>query len=67
MIFVLIARERTKPMNLEWNVWRNELNTDKIQPFNVFNHYSFNKGVTEIVKKRQHMGEYEERIDKEAM
>lgn len=55
-------------MNLEWNVWRNELNTDKIQPFNVFNHYSFNKAVTDIFSKCYlHMDEFEEMIDKEAM
>ena len=35
-------------MNLEWNVWYNEFNTNKIKPFNVFNHYSFSKVVTDI-------------------
>ena len=54
-------------VNLEWNVWRNELNTDKIKPFNIFNHYSFNKAVTNIFSKRLHMDEFEEMIDKEAM
>ena len=54
-------------MNLEWNVWRDELNTNKIQPFNVFNHYSFNKAVTNIFNKRLHIDEFEKMIDKEVM
>ena len=54
-------------MNLEWNVWCNELNTNKIKPFNIFNHCSFNKAVTDIFSKRLHMDEFEEMIDKEAM
>ena len=54
-------------MNLEWNVWCNDLNTNKIKPFNVFNQYSFNKAVTDIFSKRLHMDEFEEMIDKEAM
>lgn len=35
-------------VKMEWNVWRDELNTNKIKPFNVFNHCSFNKAVTDI-------------------
>ena len=54
-------------INLEWNVWYNELNTNKIKPFNIFNHYSFKKAVTDIFSKRLRMGEFEEMIDKEAM
>ena len=50
-------------MNLEWNVWRNELNTDKIQPFNVFNHCSFCRAVLDIFNKPLHMNEFEEMID----
>lgn len=43
-------------MNLEWNVWYNGgLNTNKIKPFNVFNHYNFNKAVADIFNKRLHM------------
>ena len=58
---------RVLTINLEWNVWRNDLNTNKIKPFNVFNHCSFNKAVTDIFSKRLHMDEFEEMIDKEAM
>ena len=54
-------------MNLEWNVWGNDLNTNKIKPFNIFNPYSFNKAVTDIFSKRLRMDEFEEMIDKEAM
>ena len=56
-----------KLINLEWYVWCNDLNTNKIKPFNIFNHYSFNKAVTDIFSKRLHMDEFEEMIDKEAM
>ena len=54
-------------MNLEWNVWRDELNTNKIQPSNVFNHYSFNKAVINIFNKRLRIDEFEKMIDKEVM
>lgn len=54
-------------MNLEWNVWRDELNTNKIQPFNVFNHCSFRRAVLDIFNKCLRMDEFEEMIDKEAM
>lgn len=53
--------------SLEWNVWRYNYNTNKIEPFNVFRHYSFNKAVTNIFSKRLHKNEFEEAIDKEAM
>ena len=46
-------------MNLEWNVWKEELNTNRIKPFNVFNHYSFNKAVTDIFSKRLRKDEFE--------
>lgn len=54
-------------MNLEWNVWENDLNTNKIKPFNVFNHYSFRRAVLDIFNNRLCMDEFEEMIDKEAM
>ena len=54
-------------MNLEWNVWCNDLNTNNIKPFNVFNHCGFNNAVKDIFSKRLHMDEFEEMIDKEAM
>ena len=54
-------------MKLEWNVWRDELNTNKIQPFNVFNQCSFHRAVLDIFNKPLHMDEFEEMIDKEAM
>lgn len=53
-------------MNLEWNVWCNDLNTNNIKPFNVFNHCGFNNAVTDIFSKRLYMDEFEEMIDKEA-
>lgn len=54
-------------MKMEWNVWRNELNTDKIQPFNVFNHCGFRRAVLDIFNNQLCMDEFEEMIDKEAM
>lgn len=54
-------------MNLEWNVWRDELNANKIEAFNVFNHCSFRRAVLDIFNKPIHMDEFEEMIDKEAM
>ena len=54
-------------MNLEWNVWVDELNANKIKPFNVFNHYSFCRAVLDIFNNRLCMDEFEEMIDKEAM
>ena len=54
-------------MNLEWNVWRDELNTNKIRPFNVFNHCGFRRAVLDIFNKRLHMDEFEEMINKKAM
>lgn len=54
-------------MNLEWNVWRDELNTNKIKTFNVFNHCSFRRAVLDIFNKPLRMDEFEEMIDKEAM
>ena len=67
MTFAVTVKERTKPMNLEWNIWRDELNTNKIQPFNVFNHCSFRRAVLDIFNYQLCMDEFEEIIDKEAM
>ena len=54
-------------MNLEWNVWCNEINTNKIKTFNVFNHYCFKKAIINIFNKRLHIDEFEKMIDKEVM
>ena len=54
-------------MNLEWNVWCDELNANKIKTFNVFNHCSFRRAVLDIFNNQLCMDEFEEMIDKEAM
>ena len=54
-------------MNLEWNVWCDKLNANKIQPFNVFNHCNFRRAVLDIFNNQLCPDEFEEMIDKEAM
>lgn len=54
-------------MELNWNVYYYNQNIDKIEPFNVFSHRNFYRAVLDIFGKYQHMDEFEEAIEKEAM
>lgn len=37
-------------MNLEWNVFRYDMNKDKITTFNIFNHWMFDEAIREQLK-----------------
>lgn len=37
-------------MKLKWNVYRYSINRDKIEPFNIFEHYSFSEYVKHAMK-----------------
>lgn len=66
-IFAATAKGGIQLMNLNWNVYYYNQNIDTIEPFNVFSHRGFYRAVLDIFNKYQHMDEFEEAVDKEAM
>lgn len=49
-------------MNLEWNVFRYDMNKDKITTFNIFNHWKFNEDVQKSLKKFKDKDEFAEQL-----
>lgn len=47
---------------MKWNVYHYNVNANKIEKFNIFKHYSFNKDVQEELKKCKTKEEFEERL-----
>lgn len=55
-------------LSLEWNVIRYNMNVRKIEPFNIFDHYSFRKDVEKLLDKTNILREdFEEKLRKEVM
>lgn len=55
-------------LSLEWNVIRYNMNARKIEPFNIFDHYSFRKDVEKLLDKTNISREdFEEKLRKELM
>ena len=49
-------------MNLEWNVFRYDINKDKIVTFNIFNHWKFDEDVQKSLKKFKDKDEFAEQL-----
>ena len=49
-------------MSLEWNVFRYDINKDKIVAFNIFNHWKFDEDVQKSLKKFKDKGEFAEQL-----
>ena len=49
-------------MSLEWNVFRYDINKDKIVTFNIFNHWKFDEDVQKSLKKFKNKDEFAEQL-----
>ena len=49
-------------MNLEWNVFRYDINNRAIVAFNIFNHWKFREDVEKALKKFKDKDEFAERL-----
>lgn len=49
-------------MNLEWNVFRYDMNKDKITTFNIFNHWKFDEDIQKSLKKFKDKDEFAEQL-----
>lgn len=54
-------------MNLQWNVYKRNMNTNKIEIFNIFNHYSFSKSVEKLLKNCKDKEEFKILLRKELL
>ena len=54
-------------MNLEWNVFRHDVNKNKIVTFNIFNHWKFNEDVQKSLKKFKDKDEFAEHLRRDLM
>ena len=54
-------------MNLEWNVFRHDVNSKKIVTFNIFNHWKFNEDVQKSLKKFKDKDEFAELLRRDLM
>lgn len=50
---------------MEWYVYYHNFNKDKIEKYNVFDHYKFNKCVNEFLDKCETKEEFAEELEKE--
>lgn len=49
-------------MSAEWNVYRYNMNRRKIEPFNIFDHWSFSEDVKKYKKKCKDKDEFAEEL-----
>ena len=54
-------------MNLEWNVFRYDVNKNQIVTFNIFNHWKFNEDVQKSLKKFKDKDEFTEHLRRDLM
>ena len=52
---------------MEWNVFYHNVNKQKIETFNIFEHYSFNESVKKILKKCNDKKEFAKELKFELM
>lgn len=52
---------------MEWNFIRYNINSNKIETFNIFKHYSFKKEVDEILKTAKSREEFDDRLNRALM
>lgn len=54
-------------MNLKWNVFRYNVNKNKIVTFNIFDHWKFNEDVQKSLKKIKDKDEFAEHLRRDLM
>lgn len=54
-------------MNLEWNVYYYDMNSNQLKTFNIFNHRGFKNDIEEIFKKYYSMEEFKKAVKSELM
>ncbi len=54
-------------MNLEWNVFRHDVNKKEIVTFNIFNHWKFEEDVQKSLKKFKDKDEFAEQLRRDLM
>ncbi len=54
-------------MNLKWNVFRHDVNKNKIVTFNIFDHWKFNEDVQKSLKKFKDKDEFAEHLRRDLM
>lgn len=54
-------------MNLKWNVFRRDVNKNKIVIFNIFDHWKFNEDVQKSLKKFKDKDEFAEHLRRDLM
>lgn len=54
-------------MSLEWNVFRRDVNKNKIVTFNIFDHWKFNEDVQKSLKKFKDKDEFAEHLRRDLM
>ena len=52
---------------MEWNVYIYSINRNKIEPYNIFNHWSFVKDIKKHIKKYKYKDELSEKIKYELL
>lgn len=57
----------SKLIDLEWNVYYENINSRKIMPYNVFNHHFFTIGCAKAAKKCMSRTEFAEEVKHELM
>lgn len=50
---------------MEWNVYIHSFNQNKIEPYNIFDHYSFVKDVKDAIKKLYNKEEFADKLKRE--
>ena len=54
-------------MNLEWNVFRHDVNKKEIVTFNIFNHWKFSEDVQKSLKKFKDKDEFAKQLRRDLM
>ena len=57
----------TRTDNMEWNVYYDEFNQNKIIPFNIFKHYTFNQDVIKLLKSDLTKEQFEKELDRKLL
>lgn len=60
-----MPKKKKKVEDLEWYVYRYNINADKIEPFNIFNHWKFCEDLEKARKKYKVPEEFVERLKSE--
>ena len=50
-----------------WNVYREDINSHKIEVYNIFHHYSFEQSVKKLMKKKLSKKDFSEALRREVM